>query len=367
MPGFFFDRYNAPLGHLNPKEENAMNVLPQDLGEKRCEAIVSLRAGTVPKIRQEADEPLGFWGRRWLGRLRRQLSPKEVRPLLQAVRPATNVCAALGLLAAPATIGGVFAALNDYFSRPYQYHDPLPPFICLGVGGLWTWLFAIVQPRRILRKKYRRLYETPVSGAEVAALLPQTHDELERSYLTLVMDVSRQEVQTAGGANLRLALRSLGEAIDKLPATRVVVSDDHDIITEVLQRTAAETLRKAQEEPDRIAAASLIRRVEALHRRADATKGANTLTRRFSVLRQEMAAETEALRAGLTAYYSGAHEVADLTQLAEDMQRLAAEAAALTDAVEEVDIFTAGVIPVPVPSPASASSPAPVVNRVRLG
>ena len=353
MPGLFFGRYNGFLYVVSkPKGNNAMNVLPQDLGEKRCEIIVSQRAGTASNMRREPDEPLGFWGRCWLGSLRKQLTPKEAQPILQAARPLASWSTGFGIASIPLAIGTGFGVANNA-------DNPLPGLFCFGAVGVGSWLLSAVYPRRVVTRKYRRLYETPVSGAEVASLLPQTHDELERSYLTLVMDVSRQEVQTAAGANLRAALRSLGEAIDKLPATRVMVSDDHDIITEVLQRTAAETLRKAQEEPDRIAAASLMRRVEALHRRADATKRANTLTRRFSVLRQEMAAETEALRAGLTAYYSGAHDIADLTQLAEDMQRLATEAASLTDAVEEVDTFSAGRIP--------AASPAPAVTRVRLG
>ncbi len=336
-----------------------MNVLPQDLGEKRCGTIISQRAGTVPATLQEPDEPLGYWERRWLGKLQRQMTPTEARPILHSARPMARVCTAFSFLGISLTAGEMLSTLNDYFSRPYAYHDPLPLLICLGAGGAWAWLLSALCPRRIVAGKHRRLYAQPLTAGEVAALLPQTQDELERSYLTLVMDVSRQEVQPAASAHLRTALRSLGEAIDKLPATRVIVSDDHDIITEVLQRTAAATLQQAQEEPDRIAAASLMRRVEALHRRADATKRANTLTRRFSVLRQEMAAETEALRAGLTAYYSGAHDIADLTQLAEDMQRLATEAASLTEAVEEVDSFSAGRVP--------AASPSPVVNRVRLG
>ena len=336
-----------------------MNVLPQDLGEKRCEMIVSQRAGVLPSTRQDPDEPLGFWSRHWLGNLKKQMTLTEARPVLYSARPAARVCTAFSFLGVSLAAGEMLFTLNDYFSRPYAYHDPLPLMICLGAGGAWAWLLSAVCPRRIAAREHRRLYAQPLTAGEIAALLPQTHDELERSYLTLVMDVSRQEVQTAAGANLRTALRSLGEAIDKLPATRVIASDDHDIITEVLQRTAAATLQKAQEEPDRIAAASLMRRVEALHRRADATKRANTLTRRFSVLRQEMAAETEALRAGLTAYYSGAHDIADLTQLAEDMQRLATEAASLTEAVEEVDTFSARTV--------SAAPPAPVVKRVRLG
>lgn len=328
-----------------------MNVLPQDLGEKRCEMIVSQRAGTVPKTRREPDEPLGFWDRCRLGKLKNQVNLREAQPLLQAARPLTNWSTSLGLVSIPLAVGMGFGVANNA-------DNPLPGLFCFGVVGGWAWFLSAVYPRHVVARKYRRLYAEPVSSVEIAALLPQTRDELERSYLTLVMDVSRQEVQTAAGANLRIALKSLGEAIDKLPATRVVLSDDHDIITEVLQRTAAATLQKAQEEPDRIAAASLMRRVEALHRRADATKRANTLTRRFSVLRQEMAAETEALRAGLTAYYSGAHDIADLTQLAEDMQRLATEAAALTDAVEEVDTFSAGRV--------AAASPTPTVNRIRL-
>jgi len=85
------------------------------------------------------------------------------------------------------------------------------------------------------------------------------------------------------------------------------------------------------------------------------------LVRRFSVLRQEMAAETEALQASLAAYYTGAHDIADLTRLAEDMQRVAAKAAAMMAAVEEVDGWTLGA-PVRPQAPAEAA-PA----RMQLG
>jgi hypothetical protein len=85
------------------------------------------------------------------------------------------------------------------------------------------------------------------------------------------------------------------------------------------------------------------------------------LVRRFSVLRQEMAAETEALRAGLAAYYTGAHDIADLTRLADDMQRVAAEAAAMTAAVEEVDAWMLGA-----PTPTQVSTDT-IPARVQLG
>lgn len=142
----------------------------------------------------------------------------------------------------------------------------------------------------------------------------------------------------------------MGEAIDRLPATRVV-ADSPDILTEVLRRTATQTLTQAQREADRVVAASLVRQAEAMQRWADATHRANLLVRRFGALRQEMAAETEALRAGLSAYYTGANDIADLTRLAEDVRRVAAEAASVTAAVEEVDQVIAGLSPLPAPAP----------------
>lgn len=338
-----------------------MNLFPEDLGEKRCWILVARRAGRPGQPVQDAPPPVGYWGRRWLGRRRGQMSAEEAQATLRAVRTPARAWSALGLLAIPPALG---LAL---FSHQ-------PPVVLLDFALLsgWAWFFALAQPRRLVARKYGQMYDRPLTPGEIAALLPQAHDELERSYLTLVMDVVRQEVAgaqeqgPASGTDLRGALRALGDAIDKLPATRAVGhlslgGETPDIMTEVLRRTAAETLILAQAEPDRVVAASLIRRVEALHRRADATARANVLVRRFSVLRQEMAAETEALRAGLAAYYTGAHDIADLTRLAEDMQRVAAEAAAMTAAVEEVDAWMLGT-PARPPAPTEAA-PA----RVQLG
>jgi len=271
------------------------------------------------------------------------MGAEQARVTLRAVRAPARAWVAAGLLTSLPVLG--FAL--------YSHEVPVVSLDFALLGG-WTWLFAVAQPHRLVARKHQQMYGWAVTSAEVAALLPQAHDELERSYLTLVMDVVRQEVAgvqeqgPASGADLRSALRALGDAIDKLPATRAVGhlslgGETPDIMTEVLRRTAAETLLTAQSEPDRVVAASLIRRVEALHRRADATTRANVLVRRFSVLRQEMAAETEALRASLAAYYTGAHDIADLTRLADDMRRVAAEAAAMTAAVEEAAAMTAAV------------------------
>ena len=337
-----------------------MNLFPQDLGEKRSRILAARRAGrTVPP--NEGAPPIGAWGRRWLGEQKTEWTPAEARASLDAARRPARAWAALGLLAIPPALG---LGLSS--------HEMPVILLDFALASGWMWFFALAQPRRLVARKHGQMFERAVTPGEIAALLPQAHDELERSYLTLVMDVVRQEVAgaqeqgPASGTDLRSALRALGDAIDKLPATRAVGhlslgGETPDIMTEVLRRTAAETLIQAQAEPDRVVAASLIRRVEALHRRADATMRANVLVRRFAVLRQEMAAETEALRAGLAAYYTGAHDIADLTRLAEDMQRVAAEAAAMTAAVEEVDAWMLG-------APARPQAPTKAAPaRVQLG
>jgi hypothetical protein len=77
-----------------------------------------------------------------------------------------------------------------------------------------------------------------------------------------------------------------------------------------------------------------------------------------------MAAETEALRAGLAAFYTGANDIADLTGLAGDIRRVASEAAALTEARDEVDAFTAEASYTPTLTP---RAPRPASVDLRAG
>ncbi len=309
-----------------------MKLFPQDLGEKRGREVSLRRAG---QRTQASDDPVEVdaWGRYLLGAKKNQSLPDEALPVLRAVQWPARTFSLIGLLSAMTGAG----MLMEASANP---GEAVP--LILGAGSAcFVSAWCCARPRALVARRLQLLRERPLTAAEVAALLPQVGDELERSFLTLVMDVIREEVAgqivPGSGADLREALKALGDAITRLPATRVVSSDSPDIMTEVLRRTAERTLLSAQAEPDRVVAASLIRRVEALHRRADATARTDVLARRFSALRQEMAAETEALRAGLSAYYTGAHDVADLARLAEEVRRVAAEAAAITSAVEEVD------------------------------
>lgn len=311
-----------------------MNLYPEDLGPRRRWTLIARRAKMENSSQPPASdaEPLGRLGRYWAKRTSAASDPHSARLTLRAARRALTGLRAASLPAFPALMIAL-VAVND------RHSDAMPEmtvmFSAVWLGLCWTKL-----PRTVFQRTHRRLYKTPLTAAEIAQLLPDAADELERTYLTLAMEMTRQEVAPQADEDLRGALRALGEAIDRLPATRVVGMDT-DILTEVLRRTAVEALSQAQAEPDRIVAASLVRRAEALQRRADATHRASLLTRRFAALRHEMAAETEALRASLAAFHTGGamHEVSALNHLAADVRRVAAEAAAVAAARDELDEF----------------------------
>lgn len=356
-----------------------MKLLPQDLGQKRGRALLLRRAGLPSQSVADttlSDEPtrLGFWGRRWLGKQQGQVTEDEALCALHSLRHRLRAWAGLGALPGLAALGILLGEAS------HGLPGEVFPFVA--GAALLSYFCVVGRPRALLTGRLRQIREQPLSASEIAFLLPLASDELERSYLTLVMEVSRQEVaahalpgaEAGARADLREALQALGDAIDRLPLGRTVGSERPDILTEVLRRTAEDTLLAAQAEPDRVVAASLVRQVEALHRRADATTRANTLVRRFAALRQEMAAETEALRAGLAAYYTGAGDVADLTQLVQNVRQVAREAASITAAVEEVDSLTDGslspavsaVVPAWTPSH-PASTETTESQQIRLG
>lgn len=216
-----------------------MNLYPKDLGAKRQIALLwrrARRAGPAPDHRPPR---VGAWERFWIGEDLYNHAPETVPPALRAMRRAGAFWSVVGLAPLPAAVC-LFIALG-------QSGNASAPLALL-LGPLWAGLVAGAYPRALFDRAHRRLNDTPITAAEVAGLLPQAHDELERAYLTLLMDVARQEVAPQSEADLRPALRALGDAIDKLPATRVV-ADSPDILTEVLRRTAAETLQAPRPNP----------------------------------------------------------------------------------------------------------------------
>ena len=326
-----------------------MKIYPQDLGVKRHVVLLWRRAGKSAPAGDPPAPRVGRLGRLWVRDT--GLDPDTTAATLCALRRPLFLLRVLSLVPVP-FVPVAFEALRD---------GPAP-LLFLAAAVAWVVLCTVFWPRTLFQLRHRTLARKPVTAGEIAALLPGAQDELERTYLTLVMDIVQRDPAVGAELDLRSALRALGDAIDRLPATRVV-SDSPDILTEVLRRTATDALAAAQAEPDRVVAASLVRRAEALQRRADATHRSALLVRRFTALRQEMAAETEALRAGLTAFYTGANDIADLTGLAEDIRRVAAEAAAITAARDEVDAFVAST---PY-TPSLAPEPRQAKARLNLG
>ena len=108
---------------------------------------------------------------------------------------------------------------------------------------------------------------------------------------------------------------------------------------------------EAEQELDAVSAASLDRQADALLRRADAQERSATLLRRASVLRSEMIAQTEALRAGLAGFHAGQTDVTGLADLADVARRVAGEATSVARARDELD---AGVVAAPAAPPAVA-------------
>jgi len=95
-----------------------MNLFPQDIGEKRGRILVAHRAGRAVQPVEGAPPPIGFWGRRWLGRQKAQMSPEEAQTTLRAVRTPARVSSIVGLLPTPGALTFLLDALNHYYSHP---------------------------------------------------------------------------------------------------------------------------------------------------------------------------------------------------------------------------------------------------------
>ena len=234
-------------------------------------------------------------------------------------------------------------------------HDP---GLIIGPGLLTATMLFVPQ---MARSRERRLRESKLSAAELEALKkPVTHppslgqqvfalllnqtlptptdDSLEGAYLTLAQDVLRLETSSEEAASeARSALKALGDAVGDLPAPAAL--PDVDIAD--LLADAEILLMRARRERDPVIAGSLERQAEATVRRARALTDALKLARRTGVLRQEVRAQVEALRAALPTLARTAEAASGLgagrfTTLAEQVRGVAREAASVAAAQEEL-------------------------------
>jgi hypothetical protein len=332
-----------------------MEIQPADLGAERNLALIERRAVAYAATTRHgrrgrmlralsspgAGEPrLGLLGRFWARGT--GLDDKDAVEAMRRMGSATTSMVA-GMIGASSAIAfpAIVAGMNGH------------PGVALVFGAMWAAMASVglIMPRALLH----RWHKTPVTPHEIDEMLGESHDELERSYLALVRDALRQEGVTAEAADdVRNSIRALGEAIDRLPP--VTTTTAADVAT--LRREAGLLRTKADAETDAVVGASLSRQAEARERSANAAEKSSLLLRRTAALRDELSAQTESLRLGLVALYSGAGDVADLSHLAATVRGVADEANAVADARAELDS------PV-VPLKGYAASPAVEAARVQ--
>lgn len=369
-----------------------MEITPRDLGQWRTVALIRLRATmaqmqtsgqfngaegksivqatariaingseTVPPLTTPKTQPMGFWTRFWAGGTR--LEPEAARQVVRGMGGMIGGFAGglggggVGLLAP-----GVMIAL---FS-----HAPIVGVVLASLGAAMAGLgFAL--PRYLLTEYARR----PLTLVEIEMLADATDDPTEKAYLSVIGEAMRQPVVlgTQTERDVRAALGTLGEAIDKLPRVTAPHQNEGE-----LRADAQKAWADADAEPDAIIAASLRRRAEAQEKTAQTAQKSALLVRRADALRREIEAQIEALRMDLSAFDANTSDAAQnvettqnaaahLSQLADSVQSVAREAGSLTDARDEVAQWTqqTGTSP-SLPLTPSRTAEMPVVEDVVL-
>lgn len=311
-----------------------MNLLPVDLGQRRYGTILAERAhaamagsrrgpigGSPPPkpSRPGQKERLGALGRLWTQGT--GLDPDTARIGLEATRPLTT-----GMMV------GLVGGSTGFLAPTLVGLASSQPTVAVVFGTLWFMMASV--GLSVPAIQFRRINNRPLSANELDSLMPASADDpLERAYLSLVRDAIRQSIPADAEDEVRAAIRTLGEALDRLPPATSPASLD----VPALRDEAAAARAKAVTEPDPVISDSLTRRADALTRSADAADRSQLLMRRSQALREEMAAQTESLRLGLSAFYTGATDVATLSRLADSVRGVASEAGSVAAAREELD------------------------------
>jgi len=314
-----------------------MEIRPADLGrtwqlaliERRASAhAASTRRGSRGRLIQtltsagEQPRRLGPLGRFW------------TRGTGFNDRDAAEALQRMGNVSGPMVAGTAAASAMMAVQTSIIVATNGPPVVATIFGTILAALLSagLTTPGILLR----RWSYLPVSQGEVEALLAESNDDLERSYLSLIRDALRQEnVGDEAAEDVRKATRALAEVIDRLPPLSTATQAD----PAALRQEAAQLRVRANGEADPVTAASLTRQAEARERSAVAAERSSLVLRRTAALRDELAAQTEALRLGLAALYSGAGDAVDLSHLAATVRGVADEANAVADARAELDAY----------------------------
>jgi hypothetical protein len=337
-----------------------MEILPRDLGVWHNVALIRLRAlsgqagaaptmGALPSSDPTAPQKrLGLLGRFWTRGL--DLPPEAKTAVLDGMG---------GMIGG--FLGGIGGAFGGGFGLPALGAAASGHEIAGAVFGtlaLTAIGFGFAGPGISLKAFHNR----PVSITDIDRLLALTQgDDIQAAYLQLVRDaLQKTGLSPAAGQSLRDALRTLGDALDRLPSAPLPGSDVEDV-RENLERVRAEAVA----ESDPVVAESLERRIGTLEHALRSADRSALLARRANALREEMRAQIQAARVGLAAQRDGAGDVGSFASIAESVRRVAGEANAVADARAELDAPTA--LTAPPRRDAAAQTGEPTTTVLRAG
>jgi hypothetical protein len=334
-----------------------MELTPRDLGTERY--LATLRRRVTPTGTQGTQAGNGFdtstprqrrRGRRLRSKVRRYWvrdlnlddeTADEVAEIVSKGMPGVGMKVGVFIFSLYLWLGIFITSLaNAPFMVPFMM------FL------IWATLMPLILGSP--RKAVRMADEKPLTVQEVEAMLPHTRGRLDRMYLHLVLDALRLEIPSESvKADIRAALRHLGDVVASLPADPVGVRD-----ASTLHKEAMEHRQQAAQETDSIVQASLMRQADALERRATVAAINDRSSRRAATLRREARTMMDSLRSVLVAYQQTAPtDVASMGHLSEAVQRMATDAQSVAVARreledEEIERLFGGPIPQPVPIPA---------------
>lgn len=337
-----------------------MELLPKDLGIRRQVALTLLRSSelsgqyaaqmSAPQVVSQAEVFRTAYTD--MGRMARDVSAKVSANPNEKLTTNPFTRAYMSVMDMPpqaaqqviSTQGGLIGGLAGGFGGGFGGGFMIPALMMFLVGkakilplavvffmlGLFGLIFGLVWPALLLRKWSSKALTT----SEVALLVNATKEDiLEQEYLHLVQDALLFVPSNERTAKeLKEAIRSLGEAIDRLPPARTV-----SVNVAELQADLERVLADAQNEQDAVIRESLNRRANAIRQSLQGAKRSERNNRRADALREELVAQVRALRISLSDRYERSEDSIQLDGLADSMSRINREADAIADAELELE------------------------------
>jgi hypothetical protein len=303
-----------------------MEIFPQNLTSRYHIELVRRRSAKgfgEPKVDEPLPKPLlGKMGRYWAKGT--DLTEEQAALAAPASATGTMSVAALAVLMGTVVTGLASVALGG------SLHNAPLGFSAFGAGVTGMWLLGHGPFAQVV---FRKAHEA-LSPKEVEDLIGRCPDELTKAYLQLVRDATLVPASETVAQKLREAISALGEAIEALPA---VVIEPQD--TTLLRTQALELRERSVAESDALIAQSLARQADSFEQRAESQAKSALVSRRASVLRDEILAKIAALRDALAAQQTGALDATALASLSESARSVAKESQSAASAHEELERY----------------------------